>query len=89
MKKIISASLLTAEIAAFSMLILLYYVNTNTPYLPFIPIIGVIVGYCLFKLFARKLRLKREGALFPFAVAYAIFIGILIAAVIIVIIEIL
>lgn len=54
MKKRLRTSLLSAEIAAFGMLLLLFFLNTNKPYLLLIPIAGVIGGCFLFKSVLKK-----------------------------------
>ena len=83
MKKILNPSLLTSEIAAFAMLILLFFLNTSKPYLLLIPIAGVIGGYFLFKTLFRKLRK------IPFVIGFSILLGVLISAVLICLLHIL
>ena len=77
MKKICTSSLLTAEIAAFGMLILLFFLNTNKPYLLLIPIAGVIGGGFLFKPLLSK-RKTLTGV-----IALSALLGALIAAAVI------
>ena len=74
MKKNLIPSLLTSEIAAFAMLILLFFLNTSRPYLLLIPFFGTGGGYFLFKLLMRKTKK------IPFMIGFSILLGILIAA---------
>ena len=83
MKRVLTSSLLTAEIAAFAMLMLLFFMNTSRPYLLLIPIAGVAGGYFLFKVFERKSRDKGAGKAVPLAIAFAILLGIIVAALVI------
>ncbi|MCL2539501.1 MAG: hypothetical protein FWE66_04100 [Oscillospiraceae bacterium] len=54
MKKCLTASILAAEAAAFGMLLLLFFLNTNKPYLLMIPVVGVIGSYMVFVALLRK-----------------------------------
>ena len=83
MKKILAPSLLTFEIAAFAMLILLFFLNTSKPYLLLIPIAGVIGGYFLFKTLFQKFNK------IPFMIGFSILLGVLISAIVICLLRIL
>ncbi|MDR0293978.1 MAG: hypothetical protein LBH95_07500 [Oscillospiraceae bacterium] len=74
MKKVLEPSILVAEIAAFAMLLLLFFLNTDKPYLLLVPIAGVISGYFLFK------RLIRVWKAVPLLTVFSILLGALISA---------
>ena len=77
MSKILKSSFLASEIAAFGMLMLLFFLNTNKPYLLSIPIIGIFGSYALLK----KILNKRKSILFIISVS--ILLGVLISFVVI------
>ena len=54
MKKVLTKSLLTTEIAAFCMLMLLFLLNTNKPYLLLVPLVEGAAGYFVFVMLIRK-----------------------------------
>ena len=83
MRKIIVSSLLSAEIAAFAMLMLLFFLNTSRPYLLFIPIAGAIGGYFLIEPLTRKSQFNKNDRTAPIAVITSILLGIIIAAAVI------
>jgi uncharacterized membrane protein (DUF4010 family) len=89
MKKVLASSLLTAEIAAISMLMLLFFMNTNKPYLLLIPIAAGIGGYFAFKVFVNKLKDKRTSVTTTFIVVTPIALGALIAVAISILLNIL
>ena len=82
MRKVLASSLLTAEIAAFAMLMLLFFLNTNKPFLLLIPVAAVVGGYQVFKLLLRKLQDKS----FCKALAIIIVVSFVLAALIAVLI---
>jgi NAD(P)H-dependent FMN reductase len=81
MKKALTSSLLTIEIAAFVMLLLLFFMNTNKPYLLLVPIVGTIGGYFLLKALAPKLRSVK------LMVVLSVLLSVLIAASVIIFIR--
>lgn len=74
MKKILEHSILAAELAAFGMLILLFFLTTSKPYLLLIPIAGVIGGCFLFKALLHKWKSA------PLLIGLSALFGVLIAA---------
>ena len=74
MKKRLSASILAAEAAAFGMFLLLFFLNTNKPYLLLIPATGVFCSYIVF------VALLRKRKAVPLLVALTFLVGVLIAA---------
>ena len=79
MKKVLIQSLLHTEIAAFGMLMLLFFINTNRPYLLAVPAVVTIGGYFVFKVLLRKLREKSGGKSTPLIVMLPILLGGIIA----------
>ena len=81
MKKIIISSFFTAEIAAFSMLMLLFFLNTNKPHLLLVPIILQVIGYFIY---TRLLLKKSEGnKAIPYMISFPLFLGFIISAAVI------
>ena len=80
MKKLLLSSLLTAEIAAFAMLMLLFFLNTNRPFLLLIPVAAVVGGHLLFKLLFRKLQDKSIGKALSIIVVASLVLAALIIA---------
>ena len=79
MKKILESSLLTAETTALVMLLmLLYFLTPNKPYLSFVLIAVICGAYLVFKLFMHRVKS------IPFMVLLTILLGILSAAPVIV-----
>ena len=83
MKKALTSSLLTAEISAFAMLMLLFFMNTNKPFLLLIPIAVVICGFFVINALLRKFRDKSVRIAVALIVAMPIVLGLLIAAAVI------
>ena len=77
MKKCLTASILAAEAAAFGMLLLLFFLNTNKPYLLMIPVVGVIGSYMGF------VALLRKRKAVPLLIALSLLSGALIAVLVI------
>jgi hypothetical protein len=78
MKKALASSLFAAEITAFAMLMLLFYLNTDKPYLLLVPIAEGIGGYAVFKLLLRRTSDKGASRAASLAAATSILLGILI-----------
>ena len=83
MKKILIPSILSAEIAAFVMLMLLFFLNTSNLYLLLVPVAGVIGGYFLFKLFISKIQNKGRYWRLIFSFVLLILLGVIITVVVI------
>ena len=83
MKKIIKSSLLTAEIAAFGSLMLLFFLNTSRPYLLLVLIAEMAGGYFLSRAIIRKWKAV------PLLIALSVLIGAIIAVTIIAVVYIL
>jgi hypothetical protein len=77
MKKNIKSSLLTAEIAAFGMLMLLFFLNTSKPYLLLVIIAEMAGSYFLAKSLLRKWKAV------PLLIALSVLVGAIIATTII------
>ena len=80
MKKVFIQSLLDAEIAAFMMLMVLFFINTNRPYLLLIPVIFGIGGYIAFAALLRKLQDKNKRTIILLSATLTVLLGFLIAA---------
>ena len=83
MKKILIPSILSAEIAAFAMLMLLFFLNTSRPYLLLVPVAGVIGGYFLFKPLYSKIQIKGSGWTLIFTIVFPILFGVIITVAVI------
>jgi len=80
MKKILNRSLLETEIAALAMLMVLFFINTNKPYLLLVPVILVISGYFAFDVLLRNTREKAVKKTVLFAAVLTVLLGLIIAA---------
>ena len=61
MKKVLNASLLTAEIAALCMLLLLYFLNSSYPWLLLVLLAEAAAGFFALRPLARRLSGKGAG----------------------------
>ena len=78
--KALITSLLWAEIAAFAMLMLLFFVNTDKPYLLLVPVVEGVVGYLVFKALVRRMHSPRAAKTAAAFIALPIALGAVIAA---------
>jgi len=79
MKKILIRSLVETEIAAFAMLMVLFFINTNKPYLLLVPVILMISGYFTFNALLRNTPDKTDRKTVLFAVVLPVLLGFIIA----------
>jgi hypothetical protein len=77
MKKMIVRSLLDAEIAAFGMLMVLFFLNTNRPYLLLIPVIVTIGGFFAFRMVLNKTQNHKR---IIYMIAFILLASLIIAA---------
>jgi len=61
MKKVLNTSLLTAEIAALIMLMLVFFVNSSHPWLLLVLLAEAAAGFIVFRLLAGKYNDKSGG----------------------------
>jgi len=61
MKKVLNASLLTAEIAALAMLLLLYFLNSSYPWLLLVLLAEAAAGFLALKFLVRKYNDKNAS----------------------------
>jgi len=81
MKKIVVSSLYNAEIAAYLMLMLLFFLNTNRPYLLLVPVAFKVSGYFVFTKYLH--RYSEGNKAIPFMITFTLVLGFLIAVMVV------
>ncbi|MCL2109583.1 MAG: hypothetical protein FWH20_09610 [Oscillospiraceae bacterium] len=83
MKNVLKSSFLAAEIAAFIMLMVLFFISTNRPYLLLVPITLGFGGYYAFKAILGKLLNKESKKTWAIIAALPVLLGFCIAGAVI------
>ena len=79
MKNVLKSSFLAAETAAFIMLMVLFFINTNRPYLPLVPIAFGFGGYYVFQVVLGKMLNTDTKKALPIIVVLPVLLGLCIA----------
>ena len=83
MKSVLKSSFLAAEIAAFIMFMVLFFINTNRPYLLIVPIALGSGGYYAFQVVLGKMPNKKNKKAFSIIIALPVLLGFCIAGAIV------
>ena len=83
MKNVLKSSFLGAEIAAFIMLMVLFFISTNRPYLLLVPLVFGFGGYYAFRAILGKLLNKESKKSWAIIVALPVLLGFCIAGAIV------